>query len=560
MVSTIFGRIDLLADCLVHEIPDEASLIQRIFADEVPVLLEVTVGVAHRMRVLALDKRSVRVGIEVFLAILRRDVHRTINIRIAVQQCSFILYRTGRVISLDPIIYPLEVDAVAGLVSHTPDNHGRMVVVTVNHAPVTFHVGSEVILATCKGFLLIAHAVGLDIRLIHYIDTIFVTESVPDRVIRIVRSSYSIDIQLLHYPYIFDHLLLGNHVAAVRAHLVTVGTLDEYRLAVHKKLLVADFHGPEAERHGSALDYALLVGNLDLQCIKDRSLSRPELRILHVSGRAYDNVAVLRLLTAFADSLGERGHAVAARVDHLVRNGGDARCDDRFQCQFTIHAAAYVHVLKSLLLTGIDIHAACDSGESPEVLVLKISAVAPSEDFQGNAVFTRMHIRCDVETCFELAVFAVADFLAVHPYTDIGCGGTDGQAHLMSFPISRNIESTSVLSYMIVILRYVRRVVFEVAAPCVTYVHIERITVSVQFPHSGNRHRSPLGIIERQGLETDSSFSDRTIEREFPVSVQRQCLLLFCYESRPHRQTVDRDNPGVLPILQFIRRNTGSCR
>ena len=171
-----------------------------------------------------------------------------------------------------------------------------------------------------------------------------------------------------------------------------------------------------------------------------------------------------------------------------------------------------------------------------------------------------MHIRCDVETCFELAVFAVADFLAVHPYTDIGCGGTDGQAHLMSFPISRNIESTSVLSYVIVLLRYVRRVVFEVAAPCVTYVHIERIAVSVQFPHSGNRHRPPFGVIERQGLESDSSFCDRTIEREFPVSVQRQCLLLFCYESRSHRQAVDRKYSGVLPILHFLRRNTGSCR
>ena len=86
-----------------------------------------------------------------------------------------------------------------------------------------------------------------DIRLIHDIDSVFVAQRVPARVIRIMGCSHGIDIQFFHYADVTDHLLLGDDIASMSCHLVSVCTLDENRLAIDEKLTSAHLDSPESE-------------------------------------------------------------------------------------------------------------------------------------------------------------------------------------------------------------------------------------------------------------------------------------------------------------------------
>ena len=63
MVCTILLRIHLPLERLIHEIPDEASLIYRILTHEIPILLQTTHRVTHRMGILTLDQRLSRTRI-----------------------------------------------------------------------------------------------------------------------------------------------------------------------------------------------------------------------------------------------------------------------------------------------------------------------------------------------------------------------------------------------------------------------------------------------------------------------------------------------------------------
>ena len=57
MVRTVFLRICRPQESLIHEIPDESALELRIFADKVPILLESSERITHRMRIFAEDER-----------------------------------------------------------------------------------------------------------------------------------------------------------------------------------------------------------------------------------------------------------------------------------------------------------------------------------------------------------------------------------------------------------------------------------------------------------------------------------------------------------------------
>ena len=99
----------------------------------------------------------------------------------------------------------------------------------------------------------------LDVRLIHDINSILVTERVPERVVRIVACTHCIDVQLLHDQDILDHVSLGHDISLVRVHLMPVRSLYEDRLSVYKKLasLYADI--PESHGYGCLLSPALPV-------------------------------------------------------------------------------------------------------------------------------------------------------------------------------------------------------------------------------------------------------------------------------------------------------------
>ena len=106
-----------------------------------------------------------------------------------------------------------------------------------------------------------------------------------------------------------------------------------------------------------------------------------------------------------------------------------------------------------------------------------------------------MYVFRDVKTGFELAVFTIAHFLAVYPYTHVRGCRADVQEDIASLPRRVNGECTSVLTCIIVLKRRNRRVIIVVTSPCIADIHINRITIPVELPHPGNRDRVPCRVI-----------------------------------------------------------------
>ena len=126
VVGAVFLCVRRLVKRLVHKIPDAAALERRIFADKVPVFLEASHGVAHRVRVFAHYERTVLVFIDVLLGIGVADVHRSEDVGVAIPVRSalslLVLYRAGGVEGFGEVVGIIEVLSVAGLVSETPDD------------------------------------------------------------------------------------------------------------------------------------------------------------------------------------------------------------------------------------------------------------------------------------------------------------------------------------------------------------------------------------------------------------------------------------------------------
>ena len=107
----------LVAYALVNEVPDVSTLIFRIFANQIPILLEATLRVAHSVSILTLDVRLGAVALAIFLALIIVDIHWAVDVGLAVVATTLILYRTSLVACLYPVVCGFEVNAVATFIT-----------------------------------------------------------------------------------------------------------------------------------------------------------------------------------------------------------------------------------------------------------------------------------------------------------------------------------------------------------------------------------------------------------------------------------------------------------
>ena len=232
---------------------------------------------------------------------------------------SFVMNRALRIKSLCHVIGLDEVWSVAGLVSKTPHYHGRMIIVTLDHSLNPFDMSCLIGRIIGKRLLAIAHSVRLDVRLIQDIKSIAVAERVPERVIRIVTGTYSIDIQLFHYLNITNHIRLGNHISLIRIHFMPVDTLDEHRLAIHLELTTLDADISEADGNACPLCPALPVEGCEPEVIEPWCLGRPlkHLRNLECIGK--QSVSPLRTFLQWRSRLIFHDHLASLRIEYLEK-------------------------------------------------------------------------------------------------------------------------------------------------------------------------------------------------------------------------------------------------
>ena len=194
------------ADRLIDEVPDKATLVFGIFADDVPVLLEATLRVTHGVSIFALNQRFGAVAVlTVLLTTAIATVHGTVDVGLACRSGLFILHGARGIHCLHTVIGRLEVGAIAGLIAQRPEDDARIVEVAGHVTLVAFDVSLQVRWVLGQGLLAIAHAVALHIGLGHQVDAVLVAQLVPLSVVGVVASAHGIDVQFLHDADILNH-------------------------------------------------------------------------------------------------------------------------------------------------------------------------------------------------------------------------------------------------------------------------------------------------------------------------------------------------------------------
>ena len=273
-------------NALIDEVPDEASLILWILANQIPILLETSNGVTHCMSILALDKRTGIVALCIFLAIIVIVVHGTEDIGLAILSTLFILHGATAVDNLHGIIGSLEVITIATLVTQRPEDDTGMILLNQHIILVALHDGLLVSDILSQATIAVAHSMTLEVCLSHQIDTILVTKVIPAGIIRVMTGADSIDVEFLHHLNILNHAAQGNHISSIRIQLVAVCTLEEHSLAVDQHLAILDLHLAETHLLGNHLTDTTLVRQRGVERIKIGNLCTPFLGIvnLHLHG------------------------------------------------------------------------------------------------------------------------------------------------------------------------------------------------------------------------------------------------------------------------------------
>ena len=123
-------NLTLVAQALVYKVPDVSTLINRILADKLPVLLESTHRVTHSVGIFTLYQRlhilsttnngSLIVGslvLRILIAVLVAHVHWAEDICLTIQLSTLVLAWASVVISLYPVVSLLEIRTVSSLVT-----------------------------------------------------------------------------------------------------------------------------------------------------------------------------------------------------------------------------------------------------------------------------------------------------------------------------------------------------------------------------------------------------------------------------------------------------------
>ena len=297
VVRAVLFSVGRFVESLIHEIPDASALEGRELADQIPVFLESAHRVAHRVGIFTHDERTVLVVLDVFLGVGVADVHRAEDVGVAVPVGSaltlLVLDGTGRVERLGEIVGVEEVLPVAGLVAKAPDDDGRMVAVSAHHPfdTVCYLLVVQRVLGDCA--IPVAESVSLVVRFVDDIEAIFIAQLVPVRVVRVVAGAHRVDVQLLHYPDVAEHVLLGDDVGSVRVHLVAVHAFDEDRLPVDIEQFAIDPDSAETRRQTRRSTGFPPVCGVDLYIVEVRCLRAPKTYIVKVRRTLKDLQAIL---------------------------------------------------------------------------------------------------------------------------------------------------------------------------------------------------------------------------------------------------------------------------
>ena len=251
---------------LIDPIPDAAADERGIGVDEIPILLQVADGIAHRVSILAHDERLARAMLRlkrlVFLRHamcarllvaelaalfdpLDRRIHRRVYVRVLV---AALPVDRARGINLphrrDSIA---EAVAVSSFVAHRPKGDGRIVAVEHGVALVALDDRMVPLLESPNTIFAVTRLVPLDVCLGDHIDAVAVAKVIPEAMVGIVASADGIDVELLEERDVLQHVVETDGAAVLGVRLVAVHALHLDRHSVHEESVADDFLLLEAD-------------------------------------------------------------------------------------------------------------------------------------------------------------------------------------------------------------------------------------------------------------------------------------------------------------------------
>ena len=144
---------------------------------------------------------------------------------------------------------------------------------------------------------------------------------------------------------------------------------------------------------------------------------------------------------------------------------------------------------------------------------------------------------------------------------------------VFSFPVSRYHYFAAIGTYVVVDSRNVRRIVLVLVSPGISYIDINRVTITVQFPYGRNLQVVPTFVVEAGFPEVCRTCIGVFYPEELPGTVQTHEVLRFfldcfagsirilvCEEISVHRCTVYSIDFRVLPFLESLCIAWRQCR
>ena len=240
-----------LAVPLVHPVPDGAAAGAAARLEDLPVLVEAAVAVAHRVRVLALDEGA-GVSVRRLPSHVRGAlVHVADDVDVRLLLGPLVVDGPGGVALVDPLRRGHEVDAVARLVAERPDDHGGVVLERLDVPSGAVEVGLFPLRLVPERLVrVVAHAVRLDVRLRDDVDPVAIGELVPLGHVRVVGRPNEVEVVLLEELDVLHHRVRAHVLGGLGVPLVAVDAADEDGLSVDEDLPVLRLHLAESDPPG----------------------------------------------------------------------------------------------------------------------------------------------------------------------------------------------------------------------------------------------------------------------------------------------------------------------
>ena len=466
-VEAIDALLHLLGvvDGLVHPVPDAATDASVGGLDVVPVLTEVTDGIAHGMGILADEHGLVEVA-GILLHPSHARVHLGVEVRVglatevASTACTLIVDGAAadglcsHIAAACCIVAVGKVASVACLIAETPHDNRYVVAITVYHTLDTIHEGGNPRLHVRDALV----GVVLEVGLVAAVESVVVEHGIHASRVGIVAGANSVDVVALHEQHILEHRLGGYGTAVDGVCIVAVDTLEEYLLAIdiHERVLDFDVAESVLGREGHLL-IALGILLHHAYGVEVRMLGIPHERIGKFHTRHYTQLLLVGSELGCDNFL---GYLLSCRVieRHLEQFlAGESVTVVKGE----LHVGGSMHGVVTTVILAMDVVVAHryggyiikvniteDTAHAEHILTLEVRAVAPAEHLHGEAVFlTFIYIRSDVKLGHIVGALCVAHVLAIEPYEGCRVDTAKVDEGAAAVPLGRYGEGVGIGTY-----------------------------------------------------------------------------------------------------------------